>query len=395
MFERKRVFKPGFWARLLLPENWSLVIDYSAEYRITCQAERSIDLLCSDIIGVSTDKGLVWHTVEVRTKAGTYRFSGLGEKEAGELATEIKNFINRYLCNIVGRNLGQLDVIGGRIRDLKSGYSRYLAHSDIAKLISQVPGEASQAISHPLFSVAFLPASIRQHFPRSLDMLIDPDVRRSYNDVFVQSELERCRAFFDDLGGLSLSREQREACIRLEDNNLLVASAGSGKSATMVGKVAYALENNLYQPEEILVLAYNKSAAEELRTRISRQLNVDEGTLNCRVTTFHALGRGIIEETEGRPPQLANWANNPGGEARIIDELIEELKAADPKFHDQWIELLAVYPKADVPREFFDAEEDYLQYIEALHAGGSPTIGTLGKIYVKSLEEKRIAARVD
>lgn len=103
-------------------------------------------------------------------------------------------------------------------------------------------------------------------------MLTDPGVRSRYNESFVVHEMQKFEKFFANLGGFSLSQEQREACIRLEDNNLLVASAGSGKSATMVGKVAYVLEKELYHPSEILVLAFNKSAADELKERIARQL---------------------------------------------------------------------------------------------------------------------------
>src|SRR5690606_17430159 len=100
---------------------------------------------------------------------------------------------------------------------------------------------------------------------KSFEILTNPRVRHQYNETFVVTELERYSSFFDDLGGFCLSQEQREACIRLEDNNLLVASAGSGKSATMVGKVSYALEKNLYEPDQILVLAFNRSAADELK----------------------------------------------------------------------------------------------------------------------------------
>lgn len=60
----------------------------------------------------------------------------------------------------------------------------------------------------------------------------------------------------------------------MEDSSLLIASAGSGKSVTMVGKVAYVLDKGLYQPEEILILAYNRTAAEKLKERIAHQLDV-------------------------------------------------------------------------------------------------------------------------
>ncbi|TIV21253.1 MAG: DNA helicase UvrD, partial [Mesorhizobium sp.] len=144
-----------------------------------------------------------------------------------------------------------------------------------------------------------MPAGLKASLPASFAMLTDPGVRHAYNETFVAAELRKFQPFFDDLDGRSFSDQQREACIRLEDNNLLVASAGSGKSATMVGKVAYVLERQLYRPDEILLLAFNKSAANELRTRIARQLQVEESALECRVTTFHALGRGIIKDVEG------------------------------------------------------------------------------------------------
>lgn len=127
----------------------------------------------------------------------------------------------------------------------------------------------------------------------------------------------------------------------------------------MVGKVAYVLDNGLYQAEEILVLAYNRTAAEELNERIAHQLGVQPADLQCKVTTFHALGRGIIELVESRPPQLANWVDHPAGEARVISKIIEELMQSDASFAKVWIELLVLYPKADIPASVFDSDVDY------------------------------------
>src|SRR3546814_383283 len=250
---------------------------------------------------------------------------------------------------------------------------------------------ASVALAHPLFDANLIPASLRAYLPTSFSMLTDPAVRSRYNENFVVHEMQKFDGFFSNLGGFSLSQEQREACIRLEDNNLLVASAGSGKSATMVGKVAYVLEKGLYQPGEILVLAFNKSAADELKERIAKQLGIDEDALECRVTTFHALGRGIIEETEGRPPQLANWVEHPAGEARVIDKIIRELMDTNEEFKRLWIDLLSILPKADIPAEAFDSEADYERYIADRNDRGGSTIGTLAEIYVRSLQEQRIA----
>ncbi|MFC0804596.1 MULTISPECIES: UvrD-helicase domain-containing protein [Sinorhizobium] len=159
----------------------------------------------------------------------------------------------------------------------------------------------------------------------------------------------------------------------------------------MVGKVAYVLEKQLYRADEILLLAFNKSAADELRFRIARQLHVEESSLECRVTTFHALGRGIIEEVEGRPLQLANWVDHPGGEARVIGEIIQGLVETDPEFARLWSDLLVVHPKADIPAEVFDTEADFRRYVSDRLRKGAATIGSLSGVIVKSLQEQKIA----
>ncbi|MBM3928560.1 MAG: DNA helicase UvrD, partial [Sphingomonadales bacterium] len=174
-------------------------------------------------------------------------------------------------------------------------------------------------------------------------------------------------------------------------SNLLVASAGSGKSATMVGKVAYILEKRLHEPGEILVLAFGKTAAEELKERIARQLGVESKELKCRVTTFHSLGLAIIKEVEGRPPQMANWAESATGEARFIDDVIKELVETDEEFRRLWVEILLLYPKAHIPPAEFQTAEEYREYMADNNGRRPKEIATYAGIYVQSLEEQRIA----
>src|SRR3546814_11165414 len=130
--------------------------------------------------------------------------------------------------------------------------------------MASVPGSASVALAHPLFDANLIPASLRAYLPTSFSMLTDPAVRSRYNENFVVHEMQKFDGFFSNLGGFSLSQEQREACLRLEDNNLLVASVGSGNSATLAGPVAYVLEKGLSQPGEILFFASQLRPPDEL-----------------------------------------------------------------------------------------------------------------------------------
>ncbi len=391
MIGRSRTYRPSLWARIFLSENWKLVLSASSSDRIRLKLKADDEVPCLDVTDVSSTKALLWHTVEIRSKGRVDALSGLTANAAQTLREELLAFVNQHLAELIDSDKERLREVDTKIRAITDSNQQYLAHADVSRAIASVPGSASVALAHPLFDANLIPASLREYLPTSFAMLTDPAVRSRYNESFVVHEMQKFDGFFSNLGGFSLSQEQREACIRLEDNNLLVASAGSGKSATMVGKVAYVLEKGLYQPGEILVLAFNKSAADELKERIAKQLGIEEDALECRVTTFHALGRGIIEETEGRPPQLANWVEHPAGEARVIDKIIRELMDTNDEFKRLWIDLLSILPKADIPAEVFDSEADYNRYIADRNDRGGSTIGTLAEIYVRSLQEQRIA----
>lgn len=369
---------------------WKLTLDPKLSGRIRLSQGGDVDLSCLDIVSISASKALLWHTVEIRARGRTDNLSGLSRDASEQLAADLRAFINTHLFDLIGTETDHLLDVDAKLREITEGNRQYLAQADLGRAIASVPGSAAAALSHPLLDPQLMPAELKASLPASFVMLTDPGVRHAYNEAFVTSELLKFQPFFDNLDGRSFSDQQREACIRLEDNNLLVASAGSGKSATMVGKVAYVLEKQLYRPGQILLLAFNKSAADELRTRIARQLQVEENALECRVTTFHALGRGIIEEVEGRPPQLANWVDHPAGEAKVIEDIIRQLVETDPEFARLWSDLLVVHPRADIPAEVFDTEADYRRYVSDRLRKGEATIGSLAGVIVRSLQEQKI-----
>lgn len=387
MSVRFRTYRPSLWARLFLSKNWKLTLDPGAKHRIKLAG--SPDLVCVEITSIAVTSGILWTSVQVRAHGRVETLTGLSGEAAKRLQSNLIGFVNLHLGDLVEEGKDQLREVGDAIAAIVEFNRQYLAHSDLSRAIAAVPGTASKALSHPLFDVTLIPERVRRHLPNSLRMLNDATERARYNEVFVAHEMRSLSPFFDDLGGLSLSDEQREACIRLEDNNLLVASAGSGKSATMVGKVAYVLRKGIHTADEILVLAFNKSAADQLKDRIARQLGVPTDELKCRVTTFHALGRGIIEEVEGRPPQLANWVESADGETRFIGETIRELTEANAEFRELWIDLLSLHPKADIPATEFNSLEDYERYI----GDGNKQrgiVGTLAGVGVRSLQERMI-----
>jgi DNA helicase-4 len=201
-----------------------------------------------------------------------------------------------------------------------------------------------------------------------------------WNDVFARAELRAWRAFFDCCEKHPLSAQQREAIVRDEDNALIVAGAGTGKTSTVAGKVGYVLRRGLATPDEVLLLAFTRKAAKELGDRVGQLFGAP-----VQVRTFHALGLEIIGAAEGRRPALCKEAESPKARRDTLDELVAELAAADPGFAWDLVNFQAYHRAPYRSAWEFESVGDYyahLRDIELLSLKGEQ---------LRSLEEVEIA----
>src|SRR3989442_15715418 len=93
-----------------------------------------------------------------------------------------------------------------------------------------------------------------------------------------------------------LAADQRTAATAPPGPILCVAPAGSGKTTTLVARIAWLIARGA-DPSTICAITFNRRAAEELDARLSdalAPLGVLTGSM--RVRTFHALGREILAE---------------------------------------------------------------------------------------------------
>lgn len=120
-------------------------------------------------------------------------------------------------------------------------------------------------------------------FPKEYDV---KNAIRKHNDTYI--ELKMSDPIFDDINGKRLDFEQRKSVLCEEDTNIVIASAGSGKTLTICGRVKYLLERMNVVPEEILLLSYSKASAKDLKDKIAQISDKIE------VRTFHSLGLDII-----------------------------------------------------------------------------------------------------
>ncbi len=131
-----------------------------------------------------------------------------------------------------------------------------------------------------------------------------------------------------------LAPDQRAAATSPPGPILCVAPAGSGKTTTLVARIAWLAATGV-EPATICAITFNRRAAEELATRLSDALGplgLAPGAV--RVRTFHALGREILRsagasveplvDRTGLLRQVAPGAGPAGW--RQLDDAISRLK---------------------------------------------------------------------
>ena len=149
--------------------------------------------------------------------------------------------------------------------------------------------------------------------------------KRTNNEHFIENQLNGCANYFDTVLTYPLDQQQREAIVSLEDNVLVISSAGSGKTMTTVGRVRYLIDIQKVDAEKILLITFTRKAAESLSERLG------EKKLKCR--TFHKLALDIIGEATGEKPTITPpdfsvqvyhklSQDNPDFKAAIVDYII-------------------------------------------------------------------------
>ena len=104
---------------------------------------------------------------------------------------------------------------------------------------------------------------------------------KQHNEEVITFLLDTHKEFFDHCLKYPLDKQQRRSIVSEEENCLVVSSAGSGKTSSIVGKVKYLTEIKKVNPQNILLISYTNKAAAELTERM--------GITGLRGYTFHKL----------------------------------------------------------------------------------------------------------
>lgn len=121
---------------------------------------------------------------------------------------------------------------------------------------------------------------------------------KQHNEGVITFLLDTHKDFFDHCLKYPLDQQQRRSIVSEEDNCLVVSSAGSGKTSSIIGKVKYLTDVKGIAPHRILLISYTNKAAAELTERMA--------TDGLKGYTFHKLAIDIIGRATGIKPSICD-----------------------------------------------------------------------------------------
>ncbi|MGI0646855.1 UvrD-helicase domain-containing protein [Pseudomonas aeruginosa] len=348
---------------------------------------RAWDLV--EISGIEPNRGLFWLSVTITPRSGSpVTVSGFPRDEGlqwvdgavhallehlGQAASECRTVLDAWLTKSLPN--------GPATRWTPSWEAGHISNISPPRPLST--GHLYDNVcGHPLFADAQahsnpgsspLPRTARDALAMAIDLR---------NEEFYHQESKR--PLFDSLEANPLTEEQRRSVIAFEKYLLVIAAAGSGKTAAMVAKAAYAIEAGLVRPEQILMLAFNSDAALEMRERVDRRLGHLKGFQDICCWTFHKFGLEVIGQATGKKPRPAPWLE-AGQDLVKVSTLIEELSRSDSGFALQLMLFRMVLSKPLASPGAKVAEPDFDQ------KSGKAGFRTLNGEIVKSEEERLIA----
>lgn len=219
-----------------------------------------------------------------------------------------------------------------------------------------------------------------------------------WNAEFVAAEKKRQFVLLANIDGKSLDSQQQDVVVSAEDNTLVLAGAGSGKTLTISGKVKYLCEVKKVAPGEILLIAFTRKSADEMTERISNRLGIP-----ITATTFHKLGLDTLKKARNESLDVLEDTS------KFVNQYFEKELLKQPETIKLLLEYFAYYLHIPANMDNFDSlgeayayekgmdfetiksKFDRTQLVDSSVAENRESKHTLRGERVKSLEEVSIA----
>ena len=93
---------------------------------------------------------------------------------------------------------------------------------------------------------------------------------------------------------LNLNNQQKNAVENTNNNSIIIACPGSGKTHTLIAKITHLIQNKNVEPSKIILITFTKKASQEMNNRLSKHL-LGKSEL-YHIGTIHGLAYRTLQK---------------------------------------------------------------------------------------------------
>ena len=287
--------------------------------------------------------------------------------------SKINDFRNRLVDQTLGilqQNIGTLEK---QVKEIL-GSGTYLLSSENKEclaLIETLENELGQCTKSAILTVDYID-KIKKRLETARQSIL------SYNPAFVRQRKKDYRYLWSN-GHFTLDNEQQTAVVTDDKHNLVVAATGSGKTEVLITRIAYIIKRqpDSSPPEKILAIAFQRKVRDEIEQRLLDHYDIK----NTNVSTFHKLGKNILEEA-GSKYRHADIIND-NKKHELVEKIFKQKIYSDPNFYQLFLNFVKTLH--DKENEAIEVTKD-----EALEYAQEQTYCSIDRTEVKSRAEKEI-----
>lgn len=256
---------------------------------------------------VSVKRGLLWSSLqffahEHEGKQQSWLVQGLPWPQCRKFALEAVRQYQEWhntQCRKLAEYLPKWEEELYKLKHLPA----YLSHSQVVSWVESLNQELSEMKTTLEEAKMRMPNRMSQIEPWLIDT---SEALGERNRDWLEAERPNWEVLFNQIESSPLNLSQQYAVLLNDDHNLVLAGAGSGKTSVLTARVAYLLQSHQAQAEELLMLAFGRDAATEMKERLVDKVGMAAD--GVRVNTFHQLGLYILKQVEQQPVEISPLA---------------------------------------------------------------------------------------
>lgn len=285
----------------------------------------------TQLLAINCKRGLVWGELEFGLADGkVIRLHGLEWYEAQQFYQYLVQKWHAWSLEMATLAASMLKTLADKLTALDA-QDAWLTGRNLLEIKHQIE---NMLASLPLLTARLAEfAACKASYDICLSWLADGDeLIKQHNQRWSKEKFLQYSDFFDHIESQPLNLAQRQAVVTGVNSALVLAGAGSGKTALLIARAGWLLLRSEATAEQILLLSFDCKAAEEMNQRLKRYLPA--APIEAR--TFHALALQIVNSSGRKTVKISRLESDAKLRHKVLIERWQTLCKEKKNYANGW-----------------------------------------------------------